>query len=180
VAVLLAAAAAGLSFAFVPAAATKATGPRLVGPAPGRERIRFTLVLRPPGAARVERAISAIEDPRSPHFGHFLSPQAVGAHFGLSTARLSALERALEARRLEVSASFQQRTELVVAGHVATVERLLRVRTGTYVDTSGHRSHAPLGRPTIPASLKDVAAVTGLDTRPHWRARDVPVGGLTR
>ncbi len=178
-AALLGAAGAGLAFALAPGAGPAVTGPRFVGPAPVGERIQFTLVLRLPGAPQANEAIGAIENPSSALFRHFLSPRAFGARFGISTARLSALERTLKSWHLRVIHSFPQRTELVVAGTVGTVYRLLHVRVGTYADGSGRRFHAPLGRPALHAELKDVVAVAGLDTRPHWRPHDVPVGGLT-
>ncbi|MBV8735536.1 MAG: S8/S53 family peptidase [Solirubrobacterales bacterium] len=153
--------------------------PRLLGPAPAGERIRFTLLMRLPGAAHARALVRAIEDPSSPQFRHFVSPTEYGPRFGISTARLAALERALRGHGLRVVASFPQRTELIVTGTVRTVERLLHVKILTYADRAGNRFHVPRGTPVIPPDLSDGVAVTGLDTRPRWRPNDVPIGGLT-
>ena len=179
IAIVAALAAAGLSSA--PASSSKSTAmaPRLLGPSPPGDRVRFTLVLRLPGAARARALVSAIEDPSSPQFRRFVSPTEYGARFGLSRARLAALERGLTARGLHVVASFPQRTELIVAGPVGTVERLLHIQLLNYADQAGHRFHVPFGNPVIPPDLRDAVAVTGLDTRPRWDPNDVPVGGLT-
>jgi subtilase family serine protease len=153
---------------------------RLVGRAPAAQRIRFTLLLALPGAARLHTSLAALENPRSPQFRHFIDPKSFGARFGISTPGLRALERRLAADGLTITASFPQRTALAVSGTVGTVQRLLRVRIAAYADRAGRRYHAPLGRPIVPAALaRTVDGVTGLDTRPRWLAHDVPMGGLT-
>ncbi len=155
-------------------------GFRLIGPAPAGERITFSLVLRLPGAARLSKALAAIEDPRSPQFRHFISPREFGARFGLPLSAIRALEGTLAQQGLTVVSSYPQRTELVVGGTVATTERLFGVRLMTYVDKTGTRSHAPLGAPVIPGDMRsDVQAVAGLDSRRRFFAHDVPQGGLT-
>jgi kumamolisin len=79
-----------------------------------------------------------------------------------------------------VTATYQQRTALSVSGTVATVHRMLGVTLASYGGAGGIRSHAPLGAPSLPASLRSfLAGVSGLDTRPVWHSRDVPLGGLT-
>ena len=172
-------AAAGVALALMPHAKHMPAAQRYLGPVRGAERIRFTMVLRLPQAARARATVEAIEDPRSRMFRHFLSPHVFGARFGLSNARLGALERSLASHGLHVTARFPQRTELVVSGAAADVERLLRVRIGMYVDSAGRRFHAPIGTPTVPTGLADaVTNVTGLDTRARWHPNDVPIGGL--
>lgn len=179
IAIVLATAAAGLSAALTSSANSTTTPARPLGPAPAGEWIRFTLVLRLPGAARSRALVSAIEDPSSRQFRHFISPHQYGVRFGISTARLADLERDLKAHRLRVVSGFPQRTELIVAGTVRTVQRLLHVRILSYADRAGRRFHVPLGTPVIPSDMGDVVAVTGLDTRPRWHPNEVPIGGLT-
>jgi subtilase family serine protease len=157
-----------------------ATTFRAVGPAPAGEPIQFTLLLRLPGEARLQKALAAIENPRSPSFHHYIKPADFGARFGLSLPALHALERTLAADGLAVVTSYPQRTELIVHGTVGTVEKLLHVRITTYVGPHGQRAHAPNGKPVIPASLQpDIQGVAGLDSRPRFVAQDVPMGGIT-
>jgi kumamolisin len=154
--------------------------PTAAGPAPAGQRIAFSLTLRQPGAARLARALKAIESPGSPQFRHFIAPAAQGRRFGLPAAAITALERTLTRQGLRVLAGYPQRTSLIVGGSVATIERLLHTRLITYTDGAGHRFHAPAGTPVVPADLRpEVASVTGLDTRPRFVAHDVPLGGLT-
>lgn len=152
----------------------------VIGPAPSAQRITFVLLLRLPGAAQLKAALAAIENPRSPRFRQFIDPRAFGARFGISTKQLRVLEQAARASGLQVGTSYPQRTELGVSGTVGTVERLLRVRIVTYGDGAGHRFHAPVGSPVVPAEFaRSVDGVSGLDTRPHLHPHDVPMGGLT-
>jgi kumamolisin len=139
-----------------------------------------TLVLRLPGAARLAKALRAIENPRSREFRHEIAPSAFGARFGLPTHSLVALRRALTADDVRVLASYPQRTDLRVGATVGAVERLFSVRIGVWRGAHGARYLAPLSSPRVPVALRgQVSAVTGLDTRPTWLPRDVPVGGLT-
>ncbi len=163
---------------------TPSAGPaklRIVGPAPAGERMRFALLLRLRHDARLRRSIARLEDPGSSSFRHFIDPESFGARFGISDARLAALERTLRAQGLRIGASYPQRTELQVSGTVSVVERLLGVRIATFADGAGRRFHAPLGTGARipPALASTVDGVTGLDTRPRWQAHDVPLGGIT-
>ncbi len=153
---------------------------RAGGPMGASQRIAFTLLLRLPGAARLRTSLSALENPRSPEFRHFIDPKSFGERFGISTAGLRALERRLRGDGLRITETFPQRTALAVSGTVGEVQRLLAVRIVSYSDPAGHRYHAPLGQPIVPPALaRAIEGVSGLDTRPRWLAHDVPMGGLT-
>jgi subtilase family serine protease len=153
---------------------------RLVGAARGSERIDFGLLLHVPGARRLNSSLAGIEDPRSPSFHHFIAPGTFGVRFGLSNAQLAGLERAVRARKLLVTATYPQRTELAVSGTVQTVQRLFGVHLLAYQDRAGHQYVAPTSSPQVPAAFAgSVDGVFGLDTRPRWQPRDVPLGGLT-
>jgi subtilase family serine protease len=158
-------------------------GPRAlrpVGATPPSQKISFTLLLRLPGANRLGSALSALENPRSPRFRQFISPQAFGARFGISAAALARVVDALQARGFRIVASYPQRTALVVSGRAGAASRLLAVRLENYVDAARRTFHAPVGSPSIPSFLRaSVTGVTGLDSRPRWRAEDVPLGGLS-
>jgi kumamolisin len=141
----------------------------------GARAIQFTLVLRLPGAARLRRRLTALEDPRSRSFRKFIAPAQFGSRFGLSRGQLASLARRLHRAGLRTTASYPQRTELGVSATAATVERLFRVRLLAYGS-----AYAPAGTPTISRGFAPmVQAVTGLDTRRRLVAHDVPYSGLT-
>jgi kumamolisin len=153
---------------------------KALGPARSAERVEFTVLLALPGAARLRGSLAEIQDPRSSHFRQYIDPNAFGRRFGISATALARVERSLLAGGLRITASYPQRTALGVSGTVAAVSRLLHVGIAEYADGAGHRWHTPEGTPVVPPALAPlVSGVTGLDTRPRWHARDVPLGGLT-
>jgi subtilase family serine protease len=153
---------------------------QILGRAPTHDRVTLTLLLRLPGATRLHRELEAIENPRSGHFRHFMTAATFGARYGVSTAALKKLKRTLKREGLLIITSFPQRTAVIASGTIESVSRLLRVPIVNYRDTAGHLWHAPLGKPTLPPTLAGVVSgVTGLNTRPKLKPRDVPQGGLT-
>lgn len=154
--------------------------PRLIGPTDPARPIRFSLTLRMREGA-VNSFLRELYDPSSPRYRHFLSAGQFGARFGIGDSELTRVRAAVVAGGLSVSASFPQRTELVVSGPAGRVERFLRVRLGDFATSGGARFHAPLGHPTLPPALgTGVQGVTGLDTQPLAVALDdsAPFNGL--
>ena len=153
-------------------------GPRSIGETPAGGTVDFTLSLRQDRAG-VRRFLREVEDPRSARYHRFLSPARFGARFGVSDGELARVRSALRAAGLEVTAAVPQRTTLGVRGTAAEVERFLHTRLQERVGADGRRHRSPAGRPRIPAAIRGaVTAATGLDTRPLYRARAVPAGGL--
>ncbi len=160
-------------------AATR-TGLRVAGPISPSRPVRFTLILRLPGATRLDASLQAINDPRSAQYHHFIPPSQFGARFGVGAKQLRSLERRLAVRGLELTVSYPQRTALQFAGTASAVERVFGIRLLSFADGRGRRFQAPDRQPTIPAYMRSIViAVNGLDTRPSWQPLDVPMGGLT-
>jgi kumamolisin len=141
------------------------------------QRVGFTLVLRLPGAARLQAALAEQEDPSSRAYGQTISPRAFGERFGVSERRLAGLVRALQERGVSVLTIYPQRTAVLASATVATIERVFGLRIE--VERAHRAWRRALGRVAIPASLSAVSGVTGLDTRPRWRSWEVPPDGLT-
>lgn len=145
---------------------------------PGQQ-IRFALTLRLPRARAAESAVAAVQDPRSPHYRHFIAPAAFGARFGVSLDALRRATRRLALAGVRVTAAYPQRTSLQVRGSAAAVNRLLRTRLADFVDPAGRPYHRPLTEPTVPAWLRrTVRSVSGLTTRRIDLSAAVPSGGL--
>jgi kumamolisin len=162
---------------------------RAVHPAPGQRRlgltdpatqIDFSVVLRLPGHVRLQRFLNGLRDPRSKSFRHYITPTQFGARFGISNADLRALTEALGRDGVAVIRRYPQRTALEVRAPAQVVNRLFGISLTDYVDSHGHRYHAPQNTPTVPAGLRSVVSgVAGLDSEPSFRPADVPVNGLT-
>ncbi|MFZ0387763.1 MAG: S53 family peptidase [Solirubrobacteraceae bacterium] len=162
-------------------AAASAPGPLRTGRLDPAAPISFTLLLRTAHGRRLQRALNAVENPRSPRFRSFIDARAFGARFGLSRAALGRLTAALRRNGLAIAAGYPQRTALTVRGTAGSVGHLLGVRFATYADAAGHRWHAPLGRARLPAQLhRYVSGFAGLSSRPVYHPADgVRLGGLT-
>jgi subtilase family serine protease len=159
--------------------AHRSVSPRLLGPASPTQPIDFSLVLRLPGRARLDRFLAAVQDSRSPDYRHFIGPRTFGARYGASDAAIRAAERRLAAAGIVVTRKYPQRTALEARGRVSAVSSLFGVRLGDYADARGRRFHAPLRSAVVPRALTPViAGVAGLDTRPLKRPGAVPTGGL--
>ena len=149
-----------------------------VGRTPASQQIHLTLTLQLPGRPALKRFMRALQDPHSPSFQHYITPQAFGARYGIAASAVAALERRLRAAGMTVTRSYPQRTALELRATAGQVERTFHVRLADYVDRHGRRFHAPLDRPTVPRDMRAaVSGVAGLDTRP-LEPEAVPSGGL--
>jgi subtilase family serine protease len=162
-------------------ATASTSGVRRTGRLPATTPVSFTLQLRVADGRRLQQALNAVENPRSPRFRSFIDARSFGARFGLSRAALARLRAALRRDGLTVAAGYPQRTAVTVRGAAGPVGRLLGVRFATFADAAGHRWHAPVGRARLPAPLRRyVSGLTGLSSRPVFHPADgVPLVGLT-
>ena len=90
------------------------------------EDVRFTraiLVLPACDAAGLERFLESLQDPSSPDFRRWLTPEEFGRRFGAPEADVAALRAHLEANGLEVEDIPAGRTALLFSGRAADVER---------------------------------------------------------
>jgi len=148
--------------------------PTELGPTADNEVVRFTVSLRLPGAAELDRYLRGLVTPGSSSYQHYLQPAEFGARFGLSDARVAAIVAWLETGGLSVDV-MPQRTSLAVAGTAAQVRALLGVDLVDWQNAAGRRYHVPTGEAAVPENLgSDVAAVLGLNTEPLIRPAFVP------
>jgi kumamolisin len=152
---------------------------RFLGPADPAQRMQFSVVLKVPRQAALERYVSGVNDPTSPLYRHFLDAGSFGRRFGLSPKDILRAERVLRAGGLRVVRTFPQRTAIDLAGPASAVSGVFKVPMGEFVDRTGRHFNAPLSDPVIPEALRDViTAVAGLNTGPVPAPMDVPPGGL--
>ncbi|HEY1387233.1 MAG TPA: S53 family peptidase [Ktedonobacterales bacterium] len=135
-----------------------------LGPTDPARTLTVSLVLKGDAAGRAA-ALAALNDPRSPEYHRFLSPQEYAKRFGATSATVASLVAALRAAGLRVPMATASAGLLNAQGTVETLDTLFGVRLGDYCDRHGVRYIAPDGAPHIPASLAGVSGVLGLDTR---------------
>ena len=149
--------------------------PVSLGPTAAGEQVQFTVSLRLPGAADLDRYLHGLVTPGSSNYQRFLTPAQFGTRFGLSDARIAAIVAWLKSAGLAVEV-MPQRTSVAVSGTAAAVSRLLGVSFVDWQNAAGIRYHVPVGEVVVPAALgSDVDAVLGLNTEPLIRPAAVPV-----
>lgn len=150
-----------------PSKPAKPASPTRLGPTDSARTLTIALVLK--GQAGADAAIAALNDPHSPQYHHFLTPEEYARRFGAGSATVASVVAALRADGLRVPSATAQAGLLTAQGTVATLEALFGVQLGDYCDAHGQRYIAPDSAPHIPASLAGVAGVLGLDTRSVMR-----------
>jgi subtilase family serine protease len=145
------------------APATTAASVRL-GPTDPARTLTVSLVLKGDSAG-LDAALAALNDPTSPEYHHFLSPEEYARRFGAASTTVASLAATLRAAGLRVPMATASAGLLNAQGTVATLDALFGVRLGDYCDKHGERYIAPDVTPHIPTSLAGVSGVLGLDTR---------------
>jgi subtilase family serine protease len=112
--------------------------------------------------------VDSVSDPKSPEYGHFLTPAAFQDRFGPTKAQTDAVTSWLTSAGLTVTRT--DRHYVAVRGSVAQAEKAFGTTINTFQDRAadGAVHYAPAGPVTVPASVSSaVLGVTGLDNGSH-------------
>ncbi|MGB6974413.1 MAG: Ig-like domain repeat protein [Terracidiphilus sp.] len=107
--------------------------------------------------ADLETYLEAVEDPSSPSFHKFLTPEQFGQRYGVSDADLATIETWLEGHGLKVDRVEKGRMGLEVSGTVGQVESAFHTSIHSFV-VKGQQYWANTADPEIPAALMPVVA----------------------
>jgi subtilase family serine protease len=123
---------------------------------------------------------SAVSNPASGSYRHYLSPAQVRARFGPARSQIAAVESWVRSAGLRVTGVADQVAGYVsVSGSVADAGRAFGVSFGTFRGPGGHLYRAPEQTASAPASVaSDVLNIAGLDTAPHVMKPNLPPPGL--
>jgi kumamolisin len=136
--------------------------------------VQFTVSLRLPGAAELDRYLHDLATPGSSNYQHFLTPEEFGARFGLADGDIGRIVAWLQGGGLAAEL-MPQRTSIAVSGSAAQVGQLLGIGLVDWQNAAGTRYHVPVGEVAVPSNLDgDVAAVLGLNTEPLIRPASLP------
>jgi kumamolisin len=149
-----------------------------LGPVAPARPVSFILLLRDPTAAREEADLAALYDPRSPHYGHFLTAAQYAATYGPPAAAVAQVRAIL--RRDGLAIQWQKGdTWLVVSGPAGRVERIFRVHIHDYIAPTGEHFYASAQDPRIPVALRpEVSGASHVSSYLGAHRLSVPVGGL--
>lgn len=113
--------------------------------------------------------LQALQDPASPSYHQYLTPDQFTQRFGPTEADYQAVVDYAAANHLTVVQKYHNRLVLSVAGQAADIEKALQVKMLTYQHpTEARLFYAPDGEPSVALSPR-LAHISGLDnfTRPH-------------
>ena len=137
----------------------------------------ITLVFRRSDAQEVDlqQLLRAQQDPASPDFHHWLTPEAFGQRFGMSESDLETTRRWLTARGFEVSAISRAHDRISFSGTAEQVGSAFSAPLHHFL-VNGEVHLAPSSDLVLPSDLASVtAAVLHLsDFRPHPMSRLAP------
>jgi len=120
-------------------------------------------------AAGLDSFLAQLQDPASPNFRHYLTPEEFTARFGPTEPDYEAVKNFARTNGLAVTATYGNRLVLDVTGPAAAVEKAFHITLRTYRHPSEARDFfAPDTEPTVAAALP-VADIQGLSdfSRPH-------------
>jgi subtilase family serine protease len=141
----------------------------LVGKLPAAQTLRFDIVLPLRDRAGLQTFVQEVNDPTSPSYHQFLTPQEFTARFGPSQDDWDALVAFAKASGFEVINGSREERDLRLTGTVANVERAFHVTMGIYQDPTEDRTFFAVDRePTVDLPFQ-LWHITGLDndSKPH-------------
>jgi subtilase family serine protease len=142
---------------------------QFVAKLPATQTLHFDIVLPLRDRAGLQSFAQEVQDPASPFYHQFLTPQEVTARFGPSQEDWDALVAFAKASGFEIISGTREERDLRLTGTVANVEKAFHVTMGTYHDPTEDRTFFAVDRePTVNLPFQ-LWHITGLDddSRPH-------------
>ena len=143
------------------------------GPAESELTLRnLSLVLKPSAEqqAALDALLSAQQNPSSPDYHHWLTPEEYATRFGVAQADIDRITAWLRGRNLTVVSVARARNSIQFSGPVRQVEAAFQTEIHRYL-VGGELHFANATEPSLPAALTGmVTAIRGLhDFRPTAR-----------
>lgn len=123
-----------------------------LGATPGGERVAILANLRLRDAAGLRALIRRVSDPRSPAYGHYLTPRQFRARFAPSAKAASVVARFLRGAGFSVTDVPSNRHFVAATGTVAQAQQAFATRLRSY-RLAGRTIHAPVGPVSVPAAI---------------------------
>jgi subtilase family serine protease/N-acetylneuraminic acid mutarotase len=152
----------------------KALGPHAVD-----SHIELTISLKLHNQARLKSFLEEVQNPASPLYRHFLTPQQFTERFGPSKADVTRVVDFLKQNHIEVKAVSSNRLLLHTEGKTSAYENALGIRINDYA-LNGRQFFSTADRPRLPRAVAGVVHnVIGLDNavRVHPHSHFKPLSG---
>ena len=140
------------------------------------ENISLTFKLTASQQADLTALLEAQQDPASPNFHQWLTPEQYADRFGLSQNDINKVVAWLQAQGFEVTQTARGRTWVSFSGTAAQVQAAFQTEIHNF-SLNGQTYYANASEPAVPAALADVVlGFRGLDNyhlKPHSVFRQV-------
>lgn len=131
------------------------------------ERMILSLRMRPEAKARLEKTLVDLQDPASPRYHQWLTPEQFGAEYGPSQQDLSQVSQWLGSQGFRIDEVARGGMTLTFSGDAGLVEAAFRTPIMEY-QLPDRKVHANAGDPSIPAELEPlVEGVVSLHNIPR-------------
>lgn len=132
-----------------------------VGPAPATQRIHLVIFLAYPNPAAVNNFANAVNDPTSPMYGAFLTPDQFAANFAPSPNTYSTVEYAVQGVGMQIVGAYPNRKVIDVVATVGQADAFFQTVINQY--RYGNWTYYANAVPAlVPSALKGVVmAVSG-------------------
>jgi uncharacterized protein (TIGR03437 family) len=139
---------------------------------PSLQLSRVTLMFKPSDSqkADLDQLLIDQQNPASPQYHHWLTPEEYAARFGVSQDDLDKIKTWLESEQLTIVDTARGRNWIAVSGPASQVEKTFGVELHHYL-VNGVRHFANANEPTIPAALANVVGTIHGLTDFRLRAR---------
>ncbi|MBV9745886.1 MAG: S8/S53 family peptidase, partial [Acidobacteriia bacterium] len=143
---------------------------------PGMRLSRVTVALKPSAAqqADLDQLLAQQQDPSSPNYHKWLTPEQFAERFGASQADVDKVVQWLQSQNLKVTSVARGRNAISVSGTAAAVESAFRVELHRFV-INGESHFANATEPSVPAAFDGViGGIRGLNNfrlRPASKVR---------
>ncbi|MBX5450857.1 MAG: S8/S53 family peptidase [Thermogemmatispora sp.] len=131
--------------------------------------LQLSIALKLRNEAQLDALLAAQNDPNSPLYHHYLTPQQFTEMFGPTPESVNRVVAYLKAQGLRVNGVSPNRTLINASGSVAQVEQAFAVTLADY-QVGNRNVYAPTGEPSVPAELGGlILNIAGLDNVAHYR-----------
>jgi subtilase family serine protease len=147
------------------------------GPSDPSKVLNLAISLPYADATAVDRMLDAVSDPKSPQYRHFLTPEQIGARFGLPKAKVQKVVDYLKGQGFTVSFVAKTRLAIFAEGTVAQAERAFHTKLREFTATNPAELPNPNYRsyttpPSVPADIRPyIVDIAGLESYTHPRPR---------
>jgi len=139
------------------------TNSTLVARSLGWKQLNLAIGLPLRNQDALNRFIAEVNDPASPNFRHYLTPEQFAQRFGPTEQDYEAVARFAQAHRLRVTGRHPNRVVLDVSGTAMDIERAFHVKLHTFQHPTEPRTfYAPDTQPTLDLTVP-VLSISGLD-----------------